>query len=74
VSMSPYEILDYFREDLRRTLRSEGCAENHIEEAVEESLAHWVACSFSSALLCADIASSEGLLSDQAERQIFNWY
>lgn len=71
--MSPYEILDHYREDLRRTLRSEGCPENEVEEMTERSLAHWVACSLSSALICADIASRNGMLSEQAERQIFNW-
>ena len=72
--MSPYEILDHFREDLRRTLRSEGCAENEIEAAVERSLAHWVACSLSSAMICADIAIRHGMLSEKAERQILNWH
>lgn len=71
--MSPSEILEHFREDLRRTVRSEGTAENEVEEAVERSLAHWVACSLSSAMICADIASRNGLLSEQAERQVFNW-
>lgn len=71
--MSPYEILEHYREHLRRTLRSEGVAENKIEDAVERSLAHWVACSLSSAMICADVASRNGMLSEQAERQIFNW-
>lgn len=71
--MSPDEILEHHREDLRRTLRSEGRAENEIEEAVERSLAHWVACSLSSAMICADVASRYGLLDERAERQIWNW-
>ena len=71
--MSPHEILEHHREDLRRTLRDEGRAENEIEEAVERSLAHWVACSLSSAMICADIASQHGMLDERAERQIWNW-
>lgn len=72
--MSPYEILEHHREDLRRTLRSEGCPENEIEEAVDRSLAHWVACSLSSAMICADIAVQH-YLRDRPEvaRQIWNW-
>lgn len=71
--MSPNEILEHYREDLRRTLRSEGRPDNEIEEAVERSLAHWVACSLSSAIICADIASRNGMMSESAERQIWNW-
>lgn len=71
--MSPYEILEHYREDLRRTLRDEGTAENEIEEAVQRSLAHWIACALSSAIICADIASRHGMLTESAERQIWNW-
>lgn len=72
--MSPCEILEHHREDLRRTLRSEGCAENDIEAAVDRSLAHWVACSLSSAMICADIAERH-YFSDRPDvsRQIWNW-
>jgi hypothetical protein len=71
--MSPSEILDHYREDLRRTLRSEGCAENEIEASVERSLPHWLACSLSSVMICTEIAIQHGMLSDRAERQILNW-
>jgi hypothetical protein len=72
--MSPYQILEHYREDLRRTLRSEGCAENEIEACVERSLAHWVACSLSSAMSCAEVAEQH-YFRDRPEvsRQIWNW-
>lgn len=72
--LSPNEILEHCREDLRRALRSEGCAEHRIEEAVERSLAHWVACCLSSAMICADVAEQH-YFSDRPEvvRQIWNW-
>lgn len=72
--LSPSEILDYHREDLRRTLRSEGCAENEVEEMVERSLAHWVACSLSSAMICASVAEQH-YFSDRPDisRQVWNW-
>lgn len=72
--LSPYEILEHHREDLRRRLRSEGCPENDIEEAVSRSLAHWVACSLSSAMISVAVAEQH-YFADRPEivRQVWNW-
>lgn len=72
--LSPDEILEHHREDLRRTLRSEGCAEYEIEDRVQTSLAHWVACSLSSAMICVSIAERH-YFADRPEvvRQVWHW-
>lgn len=72
--LSPHEILDHCREDIRRTLRSQGTPECEIEELVQRSLAHWVACSLSSAMICASLTESYYLRDrPDAIRQLWNW-
>lgn len=73
--MTPQEIIDHTREELRRWLLSDGngVSEHEAEEYADRMLVRELARKLSMALCCADIASRFGMLSEDAERQIFNW-
>ena len=72
--LSANEILEHHREDLRRTLRSEGCAEHELEERVQASLPLWLACTLSASMICVSIAEQR-YFADRPEvvRQVWNW-
>jgi hypothetical protein len=76
--VSPEEIIDHVREDIKRWLLSQGndASEHEVEAEVDRLLVRDLAQRLSSAMICAQLASSyyDKRFRDRAERQLWNWF
>lgn len=71
--LSPYEIMEHKRQEIRR-LYATDMPEHELDELVERSLAHFIACDLSNAMACASIAERQWFADrPEVSRQIWNW-